>query len=499
MEEAVAYIRYSSHAQDDGNSVAAQINCIDEYARTHNFQIIHYYIDTARTGRNTNRPEYRRLINDISAGLLRSKVLIVRAIDRLHRNAKNGLTDIDVLQKHQIRLIGITDGIDTYNDNYSRFATTIKLAAAEDYSNLLSKNTKAALLECAKKCKHLGGTAPLGYDVSPEGYYEINGSEAAIIREIYRLYLHDIGYSGILAYLEKKNYKTKNGRPFSKSALNAILTNPKYCGTYTYDRTMPKDDEGKRNSHAIKESYIRIPNGMPAIIEEADFNKVQEKMQINATKQTNRNGKQYYALTGNVYCGQCGKPFSGNINYSNGRKYLQYRRTCTCRNKSVRMEQLNYAVFYALQNCIFSPENKAAILQKTKEKLAVLRSIQTEEIISLNNKINGLRDAQDRLTKYLEEDKGTKTILSKMEKNEIEMAALQSQLDQKKNLVPIIDNVAYDKLVSHFISYMCNTKSPEAVDLKNAAINRITIDETVEVTFQPGVSINDDTISYFND
>lgn len=32
MEKIIGYIRYSSHAQDDGNSVAAQTTCIEQYA-----------------------------------------------------------------------------------------------------------------------------------------------------------------------------------------------------------------------------------------------------------------------------------------------------------------------------------------------------------------------------------------------------------------------------------------------------------------------------------
>ena len=35
MEKIIGYIRYSSHAQDDGNSVAAQTTCIEQYATAH--------------------------------------------------------------------------------------------------------------------------------------------------------------------------------------------------------------------------------------------------------------------------------------------------------------------------------------------------------------------------------------------------------------------------------------------------------------------------------
>lgn len=104
--KALAYVRYSSHAQDDGNSVAAQTNCIEEYAKTHNMEMEQWYIDMAKTGRNTNRPEYQRMKHDIENGNVEAKVILVRALDRMHRNAKNQLVDAEWCEKQGIRIIG---------------------------------------------------------------------------------------------------------------------------------------------------------------------------------------------------------------------------------------------------------------------------------------------------------------------------------------------------------------------------------------------------------
>ena len=56
----LAYIRYSSHNQDEGNSVVAQTTTIGNYVSSHEMEIENYYIDTAKTGRNTNRPNYQK-------------------------------------------------------------------------------------------------------------------------------------------------------------------------------------------------------------------------------------------------------------------------------------------------------------------------------------------------------------------------------------------------------------------------------------------------------
>ena len=50
---ALVYIRYSSHAQDNGNSPAAQMTCAENYTEAHQMTIEQIYHDYAKTGRNT--------------------------------------------------------------------------------------------------------------------------------------------------------------------------------------------------------------------------------------------------------------------------------------------------------------------------------------------------------------------------------------------------------------------------------------------------------------
>lgn len=499
MEKILAYVRYSSHNQDEGNSVAAQTTSIEKYAQEHNMEVENYYIDMAKTGRNSNRPEYQKMKQDIEESNVKAKTVICRAIDRLHRNAKNQLEDLEWFEKHDIRLITVVDGTDTKGGSYSKLVTTIKAAVAEDFSENLSKNTRAGLLECAKQCRHLGGVPLIGYKVNLEGFYEIDEIKAPIVRDIFRLYLQDMGYDYIIKYLNKKEYKTSEGNDFSKSSLNTILKNPKYMGTYFYDRTKSKDSEGRRNSHAYKSEYIMIKNGMPAIISASDFDKVQEKMAENAKKVSHRTGKNYYALNGIIKCYKCGKAFSGNINNSNGKKYFQYRRSCQCGIKSVKMENLNHFVFYALQQCIFSPENKNKIIKKINSKLAVQKNLQSEEINAFINKINGLENAQNNLTSYLEAGKAIQTILDKMQKNETELETLRKQLEMKSEEISTVDDETYERLVKKFTNYMSTEKSPEATALRNAAISGVEPDkDNITINFNPGVTLDNATAEYFN-
>ena len=53
----------------------------------HDMEIEKFYMDTAKSGRFTeNRPEYNRMKEEIQNGTIQAKTIVVRALDRLHRN-----------------------------------------------------------------------------------------------------------------------------------------------------------------------------------------------------------------------------------------------------------------------------------------------------------------------------------------------------------------------------------------------------------------------------
>lgn len=495
----LAYIRYSSHNQDDGQSVPSQISKIDKYCKAHGMEVEKYYIDKAKTGRNTNRPEYLQMKQDLEDHAVEARVIVVDDFDRYHRRAYNQMGDIEWCERNGIRLISVQDNIDTA-DNPNKLLINIRAAINEDFSNHLSEKTHTAMLTLAKEARHLGGVPPIGYKVNGEGFYEIDEVKAPIVREIYKLYLQDMGYDYIIKQMKQKGYKTNEGRDFSKSSINGILKNPKYMGTYVYDKSAPKDSEGKRNSHAAKKDYIQIKDGMPAIITPADFHKVQEKMANHQNKYQHRNSKHYYPLNGKLHCAKCGKAFSGNVSKCKGKDYFSYKPSCTCGMKRIKMEQLNKFTFYALKQCLFTPDNKEKILNKMNTKLSVQHAMQSEEVNALTNKINGLENAQNNLTGYLEAGRATQTILEKIEKNEAELAILKTQLAAKKQEASSVNGETYNQLVKQFLPYMCSQKTSEAYALRDAMIERIDIDsEAVTIHFHAGVTADDDTVCYFNE
>lgn len=107
---------------------------------------------------------------------------------------------------------------------------------------------------------------PYGFVVNEEKYLEIDETTAPAVRQIFKMYLADMGYTAIIKWLKDNEYRTSKGNEFTKGAINAILHNEKYAGVYVYDKASPRDEDGKRNSHKYKNNYIRIEGGCPAIV-----------------------------------------------------------------------------------------------------------------------------------------------------------------------------------------------------------------------------------------
>lgn len=172
-----------------------------------------------------------------------------------------------------------------------------------------------------------------------------------------------MGYSQICNELNKRGYRTKFGNPFGKNSLFSILQNPKYCGTYTYNRSAAKSVDGKRNGHKHKpeSDIIQIGDAIPAIISPADFDKVQKKMKERAHRNGRYKAKHTYLLSGKIICGICGSAFSGNsrkprpdhpsyISYKCVKKNGQVK----CHNHEIRREALEHYVLNKLAELVFS-------------------------------------------------------------------------------------------------------------------------------------------------
>lgn len=144
-ERAAIYTRVSRiDPRHHGYSLDIQPDKAEEYARSKGWQVYAIYEDPAKTGRNSRRPSLQRMIGDIRAGKV--SVVVVHRLDRLYRNLESLLKFIRMIKVYKVRLVSVTEQIDT--DNWwGRLVLYVLGALAEMYIWQSSARTREAKLE----------------------------------------------------------------------------------------------------------------------------------------------------------------------------------------------------------------------------------------------------------------------------------------------------------------------------------------------------------------
>ena len=332
------YARYSSDNQRE-ESIEAQIRAIEEYATRNDIQIVKLYKDEAKSATTDNRPMFLQMIKDSEN--MQFQAVIVHKLDRFSRDRYDSSFYRRTLKNNGVRLISVLENLDDSPE--SIILESVLEGMAEYYSKNLAREVMKGMKETAYQAKHNGGIPPLGYDITEDKSYIINETEALIIRKIFHMYTNGDGYIEIIRELNGLGYKTKIGKSFSKNSISDLLKNEKFKGTYVFNKRTSKSS-GKRNNHRDKDEVdiIRIPNALPAIIDESTFDKTQERLKNNRSG-PRIGGINFYLLTGFIFCGECESRYVGNSYRGgrNGKKYPIYactKRTSTtvCMNKAIR-------------------------------------------------------------------------------------------------------------------------------------------------------------------
>lgn len=440
-QTAVAYPRFSSDNQHE-ESIIAQLRAIRDYAEKNNITIIKEYIDEARSATTDDRPNFLRMIKDITSGRIKVDYVLVHKLDRFARNRYDSAIYRRELAQSGVKLIAVAQPMGDGPE--SIILESIIEAMAEYYSKNLSNEVKIKMKEHARKATHLGGTPPLGFDVVQEDgirKYIINEREAEAVRLIFRRAADGYGYSKIIDELNQRGYKTKTGKSFGKNSLYEILRNEKYIGTYIFNKVQSKN-LGKRNNHARKddEEIIKIPRAIPAIISQEEWEAVRKIMNSRKLASPRQRSEIIYILTGKAVCGECGAAYTGK-SQTGGRSKIKYslyscsakKQKRTCSNKDVRKEVLENYVLDKIKK-IFNPLNINDFTNKIEETYKELNEEAVREIEQIKQNVSDLQVRMDRLFDLVESGNADySTVGPRLDKLKKEKETMTSRLLSLEN------------------------------------------------------------------
>jgi len=198
------------------------------------------YDDGGFSGGNTERPAFKRLIDDIEAG--RIDCVVVYKVDRLSRSLLDFAKVMEVFDKYGVSFVSVTQQFNTTH-SMGRLTRNILLSFAQFEREIIGERIRDKLAAQCKRDQWTGGYPVLGYDVDRSERTPrlvVNADEATRVRRIFSLSLELKAQTQVSEELERRRWcikvwqtkkgTAKGGRAFDKCSLHAMLTNPIYAG-----------------------------------------------------------------------------------------------------------------------------------------------------------------------------------------------------------------------------------------------------------------------------
>ncbi|MBQ7726620.1 MAG: recombinase family protein, partial [Clostridia bacterium] len=403
------YARFSSHSQGE-QSIEGQLAAARAYAAARGYTIIHEYIDRAMTGRNDNRDDFQKMLSDCAKKQF--SVIIVWKVDRFGRNREEITFNKYRAKKHGVRVEYVAENLPDSPE--AVILESVLEGMAEYYSLQLSQNIRRGYRENAKKCKYAGGRIPLGYKLDENKMFIVDEETAPIVRLIFKMYAEGETIQEVIDHLNAQGLKTSVGQPFTKNSLRTVLKNEKYIGIFDF-----------------KNGEIRVEGGVPPIIDDATFVKVQKLLQINQRAPANKWSRADYLLTGKLFCGTCGSMMVGESGTSKtGAKHNYYlcanhkKRNKTCSRKASRQDWIEDYVLTQAQMLVKDDELMEFIAENTwqyylaqDERQEKIKAVQ-HQLDDVNRSISNIMRAieagifNDATKDHLDELSAQKTALS---------------------------------------------------------------------------------------
>lgn len=281
--QGVIYARYSSDNQRE-ESIEGQLRECKAFAESNDIRIVDTYIDRALSAKTDNRPSFQKMIKDSAKHLF--DVVIVWKLDRFARNRFDSAHNKAILRKNGVKVISATERISEGSEGI--LLESMLEGMAEYYSAELSEKVIRGMTENALKCKHNGGSLPIGYTVDADRRFQIEPLGAGLVKEMFTKYADGSTIQEIVIIMNDRNVKSGRGGKISINIVNDMLRNRRYIGEFKY-----------RN--------VVMPDGIPAIVSEELFNRVQERLAKNKKAPARYKAEDRYLLTTKLFCGKCGK------------------------------------------------------------------------------------------------------------------------------------------------------------------------------------------------
>ena len=288
--------------------------------------------DKGYSGKNTDRPEFQKLLGEIRKGKVRR--VIVYKLDRISRSILDFATMMELFQEYDVEFVSSTEKFDT-STPMGRAMLNICIVFAQLERETIQKRVTDAYYSRCLKGFHMSGQAPYGYQLEPTVVEGIRTKKmvadpvaADHVRLMFEMYAEpETSFGDITRYFEEHDIKIY-GKSMFRTFLSQLLRNPVYAqadlelyeffksqgaaivndasdfagtnGCYLYQG---RDVQERKNKHLKDQILVLAPS--EGLVSSDTWLRCRKKLMANKAFQGGRKAKNTW-LAGKVKCGRCG-------------------------------------------------------------------------------------------------------------------------------------------------------------------------------------------------
>lgn len=373
-----AYIRVSTdeQAENPEGSIKNQEERIRQTVRFKNQEglfgeIVDVFIDRARSGKDTNRPELQRLL----AAIRRKEIslLIVTELSRLSRSIKDFSHIWELMQASGCQFMSLRENFDTTTAAGEMVLYSVANIAQFERRQV-SERVSANFNARAQRGLYNGGTVAIGYRLIPDkpGHLAIDPVQAEVVRKCFKAFIDKgslslaakvLNATGVVPTRETQGGGTcrKVGH-FTTENLKIILTNKTYLGIRRYE---------------LKGEVKETKANWDPIIDEGTFQAAQILLGKMKKRKPEDQSRYPYLLSGSIQCSSCGYSLAGKSAHGNGGKIPYYehgwamkkqgcllQKAFTCFPFRVQARKLEPLVWKEVERLLSEPALAQGIIEK---------------------------------------------------------------------------------------------------------------------------------------
>ena len=383
------------------------------------------YIDRGFSGKNTNRPAFSELIEDVKAGKV-NKIYVYR-LDRFSRSIADFSRIWELLSKHNVEFVSATENFDT-SSPMGRAMLNIVQVFAQLERETTAERVKDNYIHRFKLGAWPGGPAPYGFDLvkTVDGDKKISSliknDKSEMVKFIFEEYAKpNTSLRSIAKKLTEEGIHGPKREVWDNVTLSRLLHSPVYVQANqdiyfhylalgmqieqpqeAFDgihglNMIGRRDRSKNKYNDLKGQMITVSEHL-GFVEPELWLKVQYKLSSN--KQISRaNAGKHSWLTGLMKCAKCGYALKINYAKNENRYYLVCSgksnfSVCDCR-VSVDLRELEAYVANAISEML---------KESPPEDIPMSKSV-SSEILAIEQKIerlvNALAESGDIAVAYI--------------------------------------------------------------------------------------------------